>query len=427
MSHKLKRPALRYHGSAAQDQGVSRLRQALFTPVAQIHGQDTVKKDAFIPLRGTDKLVLASNSKGVKQTKHAPEKSKEKPKLPPHPDAFSSRQMDMFRGLLCNTEAERESLSNVFDLWDSIPRYVVSLQQQDKWRKAGTFPALHELPFHYRGRELLATIQPAAVKGKDGVIRTYYPSANEELIEDALRKIASNQDSTGYYEPREGRSGVVFTLHRLRKELEKHGHTRNYVQISQSLDIMARSVIIISTTDGKKGQFISNSLYLNNLFRASKDILDEDPEAKWSADFHPFASQALDDLKYRQFNYARMMSHKSQLARWLNKALNLKFVNASTLHSFEMRFSTIKRDSCLLNGYAAVRLAVAAVDAAFEELQEILISTPEKKVIEGARGKIMDVIYTIHPSHEFIVEIKAANKRAELIEDKNTLKDDKNK
>jgi len=77
--------------------------------------------------------------------KPAPPAKKEPPE-PPRPEYFVGRQMDLFRCLLCNTDAERDSLSNVFDLWDSIPRYVVSRQQQDKWRKAGTFPLLHEVP-----------------------------------------------------------------------------------------------------------------------------------------------------------------------------------------------------------------------------------------------------------------------------------------
>ena len=72
------------------------------------------------------------NSKSFTQAKKKP--------VPPRPEDFRSCQMDMFRGLLCNTDAERDSLSNVFDLWDSIPRYVVSRQQQDKWRKARASP-----------------------------------------------------------------------------------------------------------------------------------------------------------------------------------------------------------------------------------------------------------------------------------------------
>lgn len=349
-----------------------------------------------------------------------PSPAKRKPPVPPKPEDFSSRQMDLFRGLLCNTEAERDSLSNVFDLWDSIPRYVVSRQQQDKWRKAGTFPLLHEVPFHYRGRELTATIQPAAVKDKDGVIHVYFPSANEELIEDVLRKIAAEQNN-GYYDPKLRRGGVVFTLHMVRKELERRGHGRTYKEINLSLEIMARSVIITGMTDGKEGEFTSNSLYLNNLFRVSKGRLAEDSEAKWFADFHPFASRALDEMTYRQFNYARLMSHKSQLARWLNKVLSLKYLNASFLHPFEMRFSTIRRDSGLLNGYERFRAAIETVDSAFGELQTcqppLLGCKPGKKLLEGARGKILDVVYTLHPSREFMAEVKAASKRQSLTTD----------
>lgn len=345
---------------------------------------------------------------------------KRKPPLPPQPEDFNSRQMDLFRGLLCNTEAERDSLSNVFDLWDSIPRYVVSRQQQDKWRKAGTFPMLHEVPFHYRGRKLTATIQPAAVKGRDGTIRSYFPSANEELIEDVLRKIATDQNN-GYYDPKERRSGVVFTLHMVRKELERRRHGRTYSEIILSLEIMARSVIITTTTDGRDGEFTSNSLYLNNLFRVSKGRLAEDPEAKWFADFHPFASRALDELTYRQFNYARLMSHKSQLARWLNKVLSLKYLNASFMHPFEIRLSTITRDSGLLQGYGRLRDAVAAVDSAFEELKDcqppLFGCPPDKKLAQGARGKIVDAVYTLHPSREFVAEVKAASKRHTLAEE----------
>ena len=341
--------------------------------------------------------------------------------LPPKDEDFGSGQIGLFRDLLCNTDEERDSLSNVFDLWDGIPRYAISRQQQDKWRKAGAFPQLHNILFHYRGRELKATIQPAWIEDKDGSITGYYPSANEELIEDVLRKIAAGQNN-GYFDAKESRSGVVFTLYMVRKELENRGHSRTYKEINLSLEIMARSVIITGTADGKEGDFTSNSLYLNNLYRVSKSKLAEDPEAKWFVDFHPFASRAMDELTYRQFNYARLMSHKSQLARWLDKVLSLKYLNAGILHPFEMRLSTIIRDSKLLDGYGRLRAAVEAVDSAFEELQTcappLLLKKPQKNVIIGERGKILDVVYTLHPSREFVAEVKAASKRHALATDK---------
>ena len=335
-------------------------------------------------------------------------------KAAPKSEDFGGLQLDLFRNVLCNTEGERDALSNVLDLWDSIPRYAISRQQQDKWRRAGTFPALYEQHFHYRGRGIVATIQPATLKRKDGSTANFYPSANEELIEDVLRKIATDQNN-GYYIPSEKRHGVVFTLHLLRKELDKRGHGRTYQEISDSLDILSGSIITTKTEDGKDGNFLSRSVYLNNLFRVTKGTRELDPDAKWFADFHPFASRALDEVTYRQFNYARLMSHKSQLARWLNKVLCLKYLNASHFHPFDMYFSTIVRDSGLLNGYSVTRLAVAAVDDAFRELATsaapMLATAPKKDIKSGPRGKIMDVIYTLQPSNEFIKEVKAASKR----------------
>jgi hypothetical protein len=347
-------------------------------------------------------------------------KSKASTPVPPTEDDFHNRQIDLFRSVLCNTTVERDSLSNVFDLWDSIPRYVVSRQQQDKWRKAGTFPLLYEVPFHYRGRELTASIQPANVRGRDGVVKSYYPSASEELIEDVLRKLAAEQYH-GYYNHQDRRGGVVFTLHMIRTELKRRGHSRTYDEIVLSIEVMARSVIVTTTSDGKDGEFTSNSLYLNNLFRVTRGKLAEDPDAKWFADFHPFASRALDELTYRQFNYARLMSHKYQLTRWLNKVLCLKYLNASMVQPFEMRLSTIMRDSGLLTGYARQRDAVAAVDEAFGELvtcsPPLLMKAPQKDVITGPRGKILDVKYTLTPAMEFIAEVKAASKRKSVAEE----------
>jgi hypothetical protein len=62
------------------------------------------------------------------------------------------------------------------------------------------------------------------------------------------------------------------------------------------------------------------------------------------------------------------------------------------------------------------------VDLAFEELQTcqppLLRTKPQKNAILGPRGKILDVVYTLHPSREFVAEVKAASKRHSLATDK---------
>lgn len=337
--------------------------------------------------------------------------------MPPKEADFQNKQLDLFRAFLCNGEHERDRLSNTFDLWDSVPRYSISRQSMDKMRKAGSFPQLMDITFHYRGRQLKAIIQPSWIQEEDGKVTGYYPSANEELVEDALRKIAAEQNH-GYFDKPNNRSGVVFTLHMLREELKKRGHTRSYQEIILSLRILARSTIEIATTDGKDGEGFTINPYFSGLSAVSRARLVDDPDAKWIVQFHPLVTQAIDALTYRQFNYAQMMGHHTQLARWLHKQLSLKFTFASLMHSFEMRFSTIKRDSALLEGYKQQRQAIVKLDAAFEELKASgVLMFFKKEEVRGTRSKLEDVIYTLTASRDFIAQIKAANKRQSMAEE----------
>jgi hypothetical protein len=345
----------------------------------------------------------------------------EKPVIPPREADFKGQQLDLFRTFLCNTEDERDRLSNTFDLWDSVPRYAISRQQMDKVRKTKGFLALQHVTFQYHGNTLEARIQAARIFDEKTRTETdYYPSANEELVEDALRKIAADQQSAFFDKPN-FRSGVVFTLYTLREELKKRGHTRSYQQIVLSLQILARSSIEIRTADGRGGEGFAVSSYFSGLSAVSKTKLADDPKAKWMVQFHPLVTQEIDALTYRQYNYAQMMGHSSQLARWLHKQLSLKFTFASLMTPFETRYSTIRRDSALLESYGRQRDAIDALDKAFDELKAsgVLLKV-EKNPILGARGKIEDVVYTLMPSSDFCAAMKAANKRKQLSEDRQT-------
>jgi hypothetical protein len=136
--------------------------------------------------------------------------------------AFASRQLSLFQDFLANTDDKREALSNAVDLWDSVPRYSISRTSMNNLRTADGFLAVATLSFNYRGKALSAKIYPAQIEGKDGKYVSYYPSAREELIEHALRKISAVQNA-GFYDEASYRSGARFSLHQLRKELEQQG------------------------------------------------------------------------------------------------------------------------------------------------------------------------------------------------------------
>ena len=92
---------------------------------------------------------------------------------------------------------------------------------------------------------------------------------------------------------------------------------------------------------------------------------------------------------------------------------------------FEIRYSTIKRDSFMIN-YGRERAGIAALDQVMSELKEKnIIMDFQRQVVSGARRKILDVIYTLTPSLEFIKEAKAANKRKAMAQEKLAIADNK--
>lgn len=113
----------------------------------------------------------------------------------------------------------------------------------------------------------------------------------------------------------------------------------------------------------------------------SRADLKEDSQAKWYVEFHHLITQAISAVEYRQYNYTLMMSHSTQLARWLHKYLVNKFTYAQIGKVFEIRFSTVKRDSGLLEAYSRSRDAIDAVNKALEELKQ-------KGVLESIQGLI---------------------------------------
>ena len=205
------------------------------------------------------------------------------------------------------------------------------------------------------------------------------------------------------------RSGVVFTLYQLREELRQRGHSRIYFDIVKSLNILSKSIIELKG-EKKQNAYTKSNTYLSNVTSVTRTDLAEYPNAKWHVQFHPLVTDSIDKLIYRQFNYQQLMSHSTQLARWLHKYLVSKYTMASKMKPFEMRYSTIKRDSAMLSGYKVERQAIAACDTSMEELNTKKIAHEIKReVITGVRNKIIDVVYTITPTLDFIAEVKAAN------------------
>lgn len=326
----------------------------------------------------------------------------------PTANAFLSKQIDLFQTFLCNTRDEKDRLSNTIDLWDSIPKYCVSQQAMNGLRtKEGFLPGL-EKTFVYQNNEYKIRITAALIVTEEGDEKAFYPSANEELVEDALRKIAAEHQQ-GFFNDADYTSGTVFTIHLLRGELSRRGHTRSYYEIVKSLKILSGSHIEIILPSGKG---FAKTSFLPSLTAVSRHNLNEDPAAKWFVHFHPLVTQCIDTLRFRQYNYHQMMSHSTQLSRWLHKKLSHNYTNASSFIPYQIWLSTIRRDSGMLE-YKRPGDGLRKLESAFSELKDntVLLSFTREEEIRGDRNKIIDIKFSLIPHQDFVKAIKAANKR----------------
>lgn len=324
---------------------------------------------------------------------------------------FENRQLALFQNLLGNTLEERDRLSHAIELWDSTPRYSLNRKAMNAARVNDKFLDPRELSFQHRGCAYTLVVAPARLKDADGVFRDYFPGATEELVEEALRKLAIEKQA-GYFDEPNYRSGVLFSLHELRQELKSRGHARSLQQCVHALNVLAHSVLTIKPH--AEGEAKITASCLPSLVAVSRARLNTDPKSKWQVQFHPLVTASIDRLDYRQHNYHLSMSLTTQLARWLNKQLVLKYTAASLMNPFDMRYSTIRRDSHLLERYARPRDAIAALEEAFAELKnrDVLMQVVRNDVL-GERGKLLDVAFVLTPSLRFVAEVKAANKRVQ--------------
>jgi hypothetical protein len=333
------------------------------------------------------------------------QKKPEKTLTIPNQKSFQSVQIDMFQEFLVNCESQKEPLSNTIELWDCLPKYSISQVEQNKMRtKEGLLPLLRR-EVTFMGFNYTIFISPALLADENG--RAYYPSANESILEDVLRKIATLQNQC-FVNELESQCGVTFTLHQLRVELKKHGHTRSYQEVVKSLHILAGADIEIRTKNGK-GISIEKFMSLTGF---SQEARLDNPESKWVAYFHPLVYKAMKCVDYRQFNYQLMMQLNSHLGRWLFKRLAHYYINAGLTAPINLSLASIQHESGMLVR-SRTNNAINELEAVFRDLQAInVFSSVERiKEIRGSRNKIIDIIYQAHPHPEFIKSVKAANKR----------------
>lgn len=330
-------------------------------------------------------------------TKHSKPGRRAKKKPPTR--SVQSTQFDLFAQFVANDASE---VSNAVEIWETIPKYFLTPRQVEKLRTQNG----HANPIKWSYTDdMEIKIQPALVEQSDGRFLAFFPGVTEELVEEALKKILSDQ-RFGMHLPDHQETWVRFSLQMIKRELQAKNRSRSIDEIKHAVEVMASCVLTLS----KDGKEIWKGSILQDLVTVGREEFLHDSNALHVARLPLFISQAINQLDYRQYNYQHYLQCSEQLARWLYKQLIHRYRQASDSNMYHFLYSTLARNSALLRQTRPVdnrRKVISALD----ELKRRKILRSYQAQMEKHGSKIIDVKYTIKPTLEFINEQKAANRR----------------
>ena len=310
-------------------------------------------------------------------------------------------------------DPKTEDYSNTVELYDAVPKYFASKKRMAEQRKDGRFLNSLKQPFRHKGKDYVVKITPARIEEKDGSEKEYYPSWREELVEEALKKLACDQLNGVYLN---GVAGVQFTLYELRKELKCRGHDIHLDDLLKSLMICRRAHIVITTYADDGSEVFMDSSIFPALIVSKRREWEKNPRGtRCYVQFNPLVTQSITRLTYRQFDYVMFMTFQHQLARWFHKRLSHNYTQASLLTPYEIKMSTIVRDSALVNARRVRDQARYIADSLDELKAKQILLNYQKKMVAGKRGKIEDILYTLVPDPFFTDQITKANARSKFL------------
>lgn len=321
------------------------------------------------------------------------------------PAPTKSMQFDLFRQFTTNYEND---VSNSLELWDSIPKYFLTPAQVKGLRTDDGLakPAHWEYVDRDGNNEVTFSVKISpALLGEKGNEKAYFPGPTEELIEEVLKKFLLDQQ-LGLHDVSKNGTWVRFSLNNIERELALRGKSRSKGEIRHALEVMEETKL----TWTRKGQGTYKTSIISEVIKVDREKYEKGGTDLWMARLPTLVSESINKLKYRQFNYLRLMDLGDSLSRWIYKRLINKYKQAAMDAPYSIHFKTVKQLSALLQ-QKDDRGNRQKMLSALSELKAAGVLS-EFKIEEIKTGRaVIDVKYTLTPSDQFIKEQKAANKR----------------
>ena len=301
----------------------------------------------------------------------------------------------------------RNNYSITTELYDTVPKYV--FDDLEKLRtKEGFLPILNR-EFVFKKQTMSMKITPALLEVENGKSKAFYPSTREEIIEDVLRKFATDSNRNEFLDDR---LSVKFSLYDLWKELRKIKHLYDYSQIKESLEVLAFTSLEIISADGE----ISFS---SNMFETFGKINFNEDESKTNNEeynkkiiffvrFNSLVSESVKNKTWRVINYEQCMSYKKNISRWLHKRISNMFLVGNVQIPYHILLSTIIRDSGMTE-YALVSGNIRQIESCLEEMVKVgsIKKFKTEKIYDEYRtNKIVDAKFLLYISNSFYDDLR---------------------
>jgi hypothetical protein len=312
----------------------------------------------------------------------------------------TNTQLSLFHLL----ENDRDDYSHTIELYDFIPKYLFGKPK----RISGMFLKSIEREFICRKRRYILKMKPARIVSKNGEERDAYPGKREEMVEDALRKMAADgRSAKSVY--LNGQLSVVFSRKALQDELKEHGHAYDYQQLEEA--IVTLFGVSIEITDAEEGE-ICTAFHPIEAY----GFKGRDEEDVTFVKFSPLVTESIQNNTFRLVNYKQLMSYSSTIARHLHKRMSHNFTQAAQDKEYNISISTIYRDFGLKR-LRDLSLEVKEVTKGLEELinANVIESYSIREVFDiRKKNKKNDFIFEIIPHKNFINEAINANRDSNL-------------
>lgn len=308
-----------------------------------------------------------------------------------------------------------KNYSNTLEIYDMAGKFLYD-KSQKFLRKASAEETEFTRITQYKGIDLSVSVTAAnierTVKGKKERFFVF-PGAREEIIEDVLRKLATERRAEAY-EATTGVNagakfvGIRFSLYEIFEELKRVGKSYNYNEIKEALHIMNRSILTIKSMD--------DSIDLTAPFfpiMAMADRGKNKSEIRSFVCFHPMVTDVILTLNFRRFNYAKALEFSKHYTRLTYKRLCHRWIQAAPGKPYNVLLSSLVK--AMKEPYANTWQDKALFKDVMEDLvkSDVLERYEMEEKKEGR--KIVDWKFILYASNSFAKQMAANNKvHAEL-------------